>query len=103
MRTDVPRDHRGHFRKATIPGRVKAAVVAALGAKPGTTTPVRCHYCGAAGEVWWPLTSTGKVGAHMVTTPLEFDHVIPEIAGGPTSPENLVLACRRCNRSKGWR
>lgn len=93
------RDRHGHFHKAAIPGHVKAAVVTAAGAVPGKTTAVRCHYCGFVGEVWWPLTSRGKVGAHMVTPGLEFDHVIPEYKGA----SNIVLACRRCNRAKGHR
>ena len=89
------------FKKAVIPGWVKRAVVERVGAIPGATTPATCHYCGWEGEVWWPLTYTGKVGAHMVTSPLEFDHVHPESKGGPTVPENIVLACRPCNRAKG--
>ena len=29
------------------------------------------------------------------------DHVIPLILGGSNGPENLVIACPRCNLSKG--
>ncbi|GAG48254.1 unnamed protein product, partial [marine sediment metagenome] len=36
-------------------------------------------------------------------TAFEIDHLIPESKGGPTHPINLVLACQRCNRSKGVR
>ena len=32
---------------------------------------------------------------------LSFDHIIPHSRGGPDSAENLVLACRHCNGSKG--
>ena len=31
----------------------------------------------------------------------EIDHVVPVAAGGRDLPENLVLACRRCNQRKG--
>lgn len=31
---------------------------------------------------------------------IEFDHVIPHSRGGPTSPENLRVLCRACNRRK---
>ena len=31
------------------------------------------------------------------------DHVIPHSKGGPTTPDNLVAACRPCNTSKGAR
>jgi hypothetical protein len=42
----------------------------------------RCEFCGSTQE-------------------LSFDHIIPHIRGGPDSAENLVLACRTCNSSKG--
>lgn len=29
------------------------------------------------------------------------EHVIPRVKGGPTWPENLVAACRGCNRERG--
>lgn len=89
------------YKKKAIPGAAKVAVVIRAGAKPGQTTPAACHYCGRAGEIWWPLTYTNKVGTHMVTKGLEFDHVHPEFHGGQSTPENLVLACRPCNRAKG--
>lgn len=44
-----------------------------------------CQYCGKRG------------GA------LECDHVIPAWMGGQAVPENLVTACRPCNRAKGGR
>lgn len=31
----------------------------------------------------------------------EVDHIIPEFRGGETKLDNLILACRSCNRSKG--
>lgn len=43
-----------------------------------------CCYCGA-------------------TDNLCMDHLIPKMRGGPDSPENLVIACRSCNSSKGGR
>ena len=43
----------------------------------------RCVYCGS---------STG---------PFEVDHVLPLSKGGESTPENLAIACRPCNRSKG--
>jgi 5-methylcytosine-specific restriction endonuclease McrA len=32
---------------------------------------------------------------------VEFDHLIPISRGGPTTPENLRVLCRQCNRAKG--
>ena len=34
---------------------------------------------------------------------LNLDHVFPRSRGGPTSWENLVCCCRRCNLNKGGR
>lgn len=42
-----------------------------------------CAYCGARG------------------VSLECDHVVPLSKGGPTTEDNLVTACKPCNRSKG--
>jgi 5-methylcytosine-specific restriction endonuclease McrA len=47
----------------------------------------RCQYCKRR-------EPTGK---------LSIDHVIPRSRGGPTSWENCVLACVRCNTKKGNR
>ncbi|MFU8887495.1 MAG: HNH endonuclease [Trueperaceae bacterium] len=41
-----------------------------------------CQYCGARGH------------------DLTLDHVLPRSRGGPTSWENVVACCRRCNASK---
>lgn len=79
---------------------MKRAVVERVGAVPGSTTKAVCAYCGATGSIWWPLTYRNRVGAHMVLRGLEFDHVFPESKGGLTNAENIVLACRSCNRSK---
>ncbi|MDD0852799.1 HNH endonuclease [Halobacteriovorax sp. GB3] len=32
---------------------------------------------------------------------LTFDHVIPQSKGGPTSWQNIVTCCQRCNNKKG--
>lgn len=93
-------DRHGHFIKTAIPGETKKAVVRRAGATPGGTTVATCHYCGAVGEIWWPLTYTGRIGSHIVLDGLEFDHVYPESKGGASTPDNIVLACRPCNRGK---
>ena len=47
----------------------------------------RCGYCLRTEEL------TGM--------PMSLEHIIPQAAGGPTTEENLWLACRRCNEFKG--
>lgn len=46
--------------------------------------PNRCIYCGS-------------------TEQLAYDHLIPRSRGGPDTPDNVVMACRTCNSSKGDR
>jgi len=49
----------------------------------------RCRYCGRPG-------STPGVVLHV-------DHVVPVVAGGTTSEDNLRTACEECNLGKGTR
>lgn len=67
-------DYRPTFDRPAIPAGVKLLVLA----RDGDT----CTYCG---------TTSG---------PFEFDHVLPWSRGGGHGPDNLVVACRYCNRSK---
>jgi hypothetical protein len=48
---------------------------------------MRCEYC--------------RLHQDHVQTPFQFDHVIAEQHGGKATPENLALACMRCNKNKG--
>lgn len=47
----------------------------------------RCAYC---------LTTEENCGLRM-----HVDHIIPEVAGGLTTPDNICLACFSCNVQKG--
>lgn len=47
----------------------------------------RCEYCG--------ISQIGQVATFHI------DHVIPIVAGGETSSENLALACVSCSLRKG--
>jgi 5-methylcytosine-specific restriction endonuclease McrA len=51
------------------------------------TAQHRCGYCLRTEEI--------------MGMPMEIEHIIPEVAGGATTEENLWLACRRCNQFKG--
>lgn len=61
-------------------------IIEAIKARDGS----KCRYCGR--KVSW----TDKVGDGGAT----YDHVIPGLARGVT---NLVIACRKCNRTKAQR
>ena len=50
---------------------------------------LRCEYCG--------LAQAGQEAAFHI------DHIIPFIAGGPTTADNLALACVSCSLRKGAR
>jgi hypothetical protein len=49
----------------------------------------RCEYCG--------LSQTGQAATFHI------DHVVPVTAGGPTSADNLALACVSCSLRKAAR
>lgn len=49
----------------------------------------RCEYCG--------ISQLGQVATSHI------DHIVPVVAGGSTSPENLALACVSCSLRKGPR
>lgn len=49
----------------------------------------RCEYC--------KLSQAGQIATFHI------DHVIPDSAGGPTSADNLALACVSCSLKKGAR
>lgn len=72
------------------------------GGVPGETTVSPCHYCGAPGFITWHRLFSGRPSA-WVSFSHEIDHVIPESRGGSGDVDNLVLACRTCNRKKGAR
>lgn len=69
-RCRMPKDYQGPH--ATGP-ELHALLIAAKGC---------CHWCGR------------EVGR------LEFDHVVPIKHGGSNGIDNIVMACRKCNRSR---
>jgi len=74
-------------RRGRAQGASPSAPVAAVLSTIGANTP--CSYCAAL------QAQTGR--AHTV------DHVVPVAAGGSDRPENLAVACYRCNQAKGSR
>jgi 5-methylcytosine-specific restriction endonuclease McrA len=91
------------YRKGAVPQASRRTVALRAGAVPGGTSVVLCHYCATPGTVYWPQLASGRPGAWVAFGELELDHVIPESHGGTSDADNLVLACRPCNRRKGAR
>ncbi len=82
--------------KKAVPQESRRALARRAGLFGPGEVEAKCHWCGKAGLVAWMTRA-------WVTFPgLEIDHVIPEYLGGTGAPGNLVLACRTCNRSRGW-
>ncbi len=100
-------------KKKAIPLATRRAVAVRAGCAPGGVIEARCHYCSAPGRIRWttylrrlpgyPERYEEVAGAWIALVGLELDHVIPECKGGSGAPDNIVLACRTCNRSKGHR
>lgn len=93
---EMPQKLRGR-----IPEAVRRAVARREGIEPGADAEVECSYCGRPGLMSWSSTASGRASSWVSLKGLEFDHVRPLADGGDHSEENIVLACARCNRSKG--
>lgn len=92
-----------YFKKATIPASVRREVAIRAGAIPGKEVRIFCAYCGEPGWASWVWLKEDGTPTSWVALTLELDHVIAEFRGGPTTADNIVLACRPCNRRKGHR
>lgn len=93
-------DTQAPYKKKAIPLAVRRAVALKYGCDPGGTATARCYKCGTPGGIYWDRHYSGKP-SYWVTFDLELDHIVPEFLGGPATVENIALACRPCNRSKG--
>lgn len=90
----------GKWRKECIPPEVRRKVAEVYGASESSPAQVECYYCGQPGVIKYVHIRDGcrpilRFGC------LELDHFLPELDGGVTHASNIVLACRKCNRSKG--
>jgi hypothetical protein len=88
------------YKKKAIPNAVRRAVALKYGCPPGGTVSAPCQYCLAPGAIHWHRKLDGSP-SYWVSFDHELDHVHPELLGGSGTAENIVLACRPCNRRKG--
>lgn len=86
-------------KKKAIPNAVRREVCKVAGAQIGATVQVKCAYCDFRGSITWDE----NYRYWPVISGLELEHIVPEFHGGPTTADNLTLACRSCNRRKGHR
>ena len=89
------------YKKRSIPFQARHDLAKKYGCDPGKNVEVACYYCGKHGRIHWWNLSSGEPSSWIVFPGLEIDHFNPEIDGHEARVENLVLACQRCNRSKG--
>lgn len=85
-----------------------AIIEAATEIKPSEKRAKRKRYKGAKRRKWDSIWSTGKKPCcHWCKVPFESfsdttaDHVIPLSMGGSNGYDNIVLACRDCNKKRG--
>jgi len=88
-------------RRRGIPEAVRRAVARREGAIPGEVVDAKCAYCSFVGRIHWRRLASGKPGSWVTFEGLELDHGEPVCSGGESTEQNLVLACSRCNKSKG--
>ena len=85
------------YRKGSISAAVRREVAAQYGCTYGNTVHARCEYCLHVGAIHWFTNSKPGWPAFI---DLELDHRISEFKGGPSTADNIVLACLPCNRAK---
>lgn len=103
QRVDKPsksRFPRESSRKAAIPAEARRKVAQKYGCEPGGEKDVACYFCGQPGSIWWPKLNSGRPSGWVAFSGVELDHLHPEVMGGDTDAENLVLSCRACNRGR---
>lgn len=59
-----------------------------------TASDIQAQYDNQHGKCWW-------CGKKIKDTKYHVDHRVPLARGGSNAPENLVIACPKCNQSKG--
>lgn len=94
------------YKKRTIPQRLRTAVAIrdeGMCQKCGKTGKIICDgVCCMAYEkedIEYLSKGRGGVGIHGLS--FDVGHIISEFNGGEIVLENLILLCRRCNRSMG--
>jgi hypothetical protein len=88
-------------RKLAIPFETRRAVARKYNCPEGGEVEAHCYYCGEEGKIHWHRNYLkNRPSAWVTFGGLELDHFEPELLGGSNKPENIVLACRRCNRKK---
>lgn len=86
-------------RKVSITSSQRRSLALKYGCSPGNTEKANCYYCGIEGFIIWHKNEKGP-SSWVQFRSLEIDHLVPESKGGSGDSDNLVLACRTCNRSK---
>jgi 5-methylcytosine-specific restriction endonuclease McrA len=96
------------YKKKNIPLKIKSYIavrdngICQICGKIGELKPTYFGYMAFEKIPAWYCHDKGAVsGIYPNLMSFEIDHIHPESAGGTLDLENLRLACRSCNRSKG--
>jgi 5-methylcytosine-specific restriction endonuclease McrA len=89
------------YKRPSIPVAIRRELAVRHGCNPGELVRVKCN-CGHEGFICWIIRGRQKLGWVQISD-LEIDHIKPLFLGGLSTPENVQLLCRACNRRKGWR
>lgn len=82
---------KARLMRRAITHRYRARKRAATGAHTGDD--IRRQYVAQNGKCWWCDQE--------LNGSFDVDHLVPLSRGGSDAPENIVIACQYCNRSKG--
>ena len=85
-------------RRRNIPSAERRALARRYGAEWGLIVAAQCYWCGVEDWIEWRSEFT------IPSWPCFYhsiDHLIPVARGGTNEESNLVLACLRCNISRG--
>jgi hypothetical protein len=96
------------YKKKQIPLRLRSQIavrdngICQLCGKIGELKNTYCGYMAYEKAPAWAGKGSGSSsGIYRGYISFEIDHILAEYSGGELNPENLQLACRTCNRSKG--
>lgn len=85
--------------KLAIPMESRRGLATKYGCEPGGEVFAECYCCKNKGRIKWWQNCKGEPTHWVSFSDLEISHMVAEADGGGGTIDNLVLCCRKCNRS----